>query len=460
MKNIYKVILVMVVLFSSISLFAQGKSSMQYSSEIMYNVSVVGAVKNPGVYMFPPTSRVSEAIKLANTLLDTLNVHVYAASNASRRNITLKRNEEILKLDLLKFLILGEENSNPYLEDGDIIVVPAIKKQVHVFGAICNKDDETLMNSIELRPEDRISDTIELVMGLMSSAYNQNVEIVRFIGNSSETESININLDIIMNDLESKENIILQNDDRIYIREIVEYHNKSFVTLVGEIAYEGAYAIENNKTTLLQIITKAGGPTEDADLPNAYLQRTSEEDIQEPDIYLKTINEKDISKENFLIADGISNLEYRYFRTKLIEEKGIFAKNFDSLWNNKEIEYDISLKDGDVIYFPAKAVAIKISGEVANPGLINHDPELNYLEYIELAGGLTDKAWKGKIKIIRAKTGEWINPNKNTEIYPGDTIFIPQKERFSYYWPYIKDTVSFITGLVTSIIVIRSLITN
>ncbi len=447
MKNIYKVVLVLTIIFSSFCLLAQEEKTTQFNSEIMYNVSVVGAVKNPGVYMLFPTSRVSEAIKLANTIIDTLNVPIFAANNASKRNITLKRNDEIIKLDLLKFLVLGEENSNPYLEDGDIIVVPAIKKQVHVFGAVSNRNEEELQNSIELIDEDKVLDIIELAMGIMPSADKQNAELVRFIGNSSETESFNLDLSVLMNDPECDENMILQNNDRIYIREIPQYHNKSYVTLIGEIAYEGTYAIENNKTTLLQIVTKAGGPTEDADLFNAYLQRISEEDISEPEY-------EQLRKTR---ADDMSHLEYRFFRNKLTEKIGVFAKNFDTLLNNKEIEYDISLKDGDVIYFPAKTVAIKISGEVANPGLISHDPELNYLEYIELAGGLTSKAWKGKIKIIRAKTGEWINPNKNTKLYPGDTIFIPRTERFSYYWPYIQDTISFITGLATSIIVIRSL---
>ena len=450
MKNISKIILVMVVLLSSICLFSQENISQQFSSEIMYNVSVVGAVKNPGVYMVLPTSRVSEAIKFANTLVDTINVPVHAANNASKRNITLKRNDSIIKLDLLRFLILGEEKSNPYLEDGDIIIVPVIKEQVHIFGAIANKSDEKLLNSIELKSGDRITDIVELAMGLLPSADNQNAEIVRFIGNSSETETIDLSLNLIMSDIESKENILLQNDDRIYFREIPEYHNKSFITLIGEIAYEGTYAIENNRTTLLQIITKAGGPTEDADIFNAYLQRFSKEDLRETEYQQlrKTRNE------------DMSHLEYRYLRNRLTEQSGVFAKNFDLLWNNKEIEYDISLKDGDVIYFPAKAVAIKISGEVTNPGLINHDTELNYIEYIELAGGFTSKAWKRKIKIIRSNTGEWIKPDKNTKLYPGDTIFIPRKERFSYYWPYIQETIAFVTGLATSIIVIKSLMAN
>ncbi|MCK4981170.1 MAG: SLBB domain-containing protein, partial [Candidatus Delongbacteria bacterium] len=230
MKNFYKFVLITAILISSISLFSQEDNNTKYGNEVMYNVSVVGAVKTPGVYALPPTSRVSQAIKFANTLLDTINVPVYAVSNASKRNITLKRNDEIIKLDLLRFLILGEDNFNPYLNDGDIIIVPAIMEQIHVYGAVGNRNDEFLMNSIELKDGDRISDIIELAMGLMPNADSQNAEIVRFIGNSSKTESINLDLNNIMENLESKDNLILQNDDRIYIRKIPEYHNKSYVT--------------------------------------------------------------------------------------------------------------------------------------------------------------------------------------------------------------------------------------
>ena len=36
------------------------------SSDMMYRVSLVGAIKNPGIYHLPPTSRISEAILRAN----------------------------------------------------------------------------------------------------------------------------------------------------------------------------------------------------------------------------------------------------------------------------------------------------------------------------------------------------------------------------------------------------------
>ncbi|MCF7857787.1 MAG: SLBB domain-containing protein [Candidatus Cloacimonetes bacterium] len=451
MKKMYKPLIFVVVLLISLNLTAQQLDISQYkNSDLMYHVSVVGAIKNPGVYPVLPTNRVTEAIKIANALLDTLNAPIHKGEQISRRNVILKREGKKIELDLLRFLILGEEKSNPYLKDGDIIIVPTMKEQVHIFGAFANQTEVNLKNTMELRAGDRVSDIIELAMGILPSADQTNADVVRFIGNTSKTENIELVLGDILTNPNSEANILLKHDDRIYIRDIPHYHNKSYITLVGEVAYEGTYAIERNKTTLLQIINKAGGPTEDADLTNAYLKRYSVEDLREPKFNkLRNTNTRDMSI-----------LDYRYYRNKLTEENGVFAKNFDLLWNDQNSELDIALKDRDVIFIPAKSVTVKISGEVENPGIISYNNEINYLDYIKLAGGFTNKAWQSKIKVIRAKTGEWVDPNKNTMIYPGDTIYIPRKERFSYYWPYIQETIAFITGLATSIIVIRSLITN
>ena len=465
MKNISKIILVMVVLSSSICLFAQENISQQYGNTIMYNVSVVGAVKNPGVYMLPSTTRVSEAIKIANISNTKNEIESVEIENAimdslrleknikpSKRNIILNRKDKEQHLDIERFLVLGDKSQNPYIIDGDVIIVPIQKEHVEICGAIGK-----LNGYIELIPGDKIADIIELTFGLQPNADLANVEIVRFIDNSSNYETFTVDVTSVLENQNSEKNIFLKNDDRIYFRELPKYHEKCFVTLMGEIKYPGIYAIDNNKTTLMQIIVKAGGPTDDTDLSNSYLQRISEEDIRESE-YNELEKIRDFEMD--YIEPNISHLEYQYYVNKLIEEKHIFSKNFKTLWNDKNIEYDISLKDGDVIYFPAKVVVVRISGEVANPGLINHILDLNYIDYIELAGGLTDTAWKRKVKIIRAKTGEWIKPNKETQLYPGDTIFVPRKERFSYYWPYIKETISFITGLATSIIVIKSLMAN
>ncbi|MEA2103965.1 MAG: SLBB domain-containing protein, partial [Candidatus Cloacimonadota bacterium] len=66
--NLIAIILICTFLLNAGSVFALDEN---ISQRLFYNVSVVGQVKNPGTYKFPPTSRISDAIKYANIPLDT-----------------------------------------------------------------------------------------------------------------------------------------------------------------------------------------------------------------------------------------------------------------------------------------------------------------------------------------------------------------------------------------------------
>jgi len=54
--------------------------------------------------------------------------------------------------------------------------------------------------------------------------------------------------------------------------------------------------------------------------------------------------------------------------------------------------------------------------------------------YIEKAGGFTDHANKGELKIIKAKTKQWLAPG-DTRLEEGDFIWIPAEadRPFGYY---------------------------
>ncbi|OQX70716.1 MAG: hypothetical protein B6D62_03755 [Candidatus Cloacimonas sp. 4484_275] len=52
--------------FAILILWSFSIFSIENMETILYEVSVVGNVKNPGIYRLPPTSRVSEAINRAN----------------------------------------------------------------------------------------------------------------------------------------------------------------------------------------------------------------------------------------------------------------------------------------------------------------------------------------------------------------------------------------------------------
>ena len=419
------------------------------SSTLNYSIHVVGAVKNPGLYLVPPNARVSTAIKLANTISDTLNIPVQTVLNPSSRRVILRRAEEDRNLDMKKFLTFGAISENPFVKDGDVIIVPAAKDYIYISGAVNMKLYEENIK-MELIEGDKISDIIQLTYGLDNGIDSENCYIERFSDDSIALETIYFSANEIISDPTSKDNVYLKNGDRIYIRQQPDFHKKRYITIEGEVKYPGEYAIELGKTTLSQILKKSGGPTAKADLENSYLFRISKEDI----------TYKELNHLRYFSFVDLSTPQYRYLRQMISEKRSLIREDFAEIYNDEKPENDVVLKDRDRIFVSAKKSVISVNGEVKTPGLYNFVEGKEFSYYIEQAGGTIKPANKSKIQIIRGDSGEWVKAKHNTKIYVGDTIYVPRGERFSYYWPYIKDTVTFVTGLATSIVVIKGLVGN
>ena len=298
---------------------------------------------------------------------------------------------------------------------------------------------------IELAKNDRISDIIELAMCLREDALLDKAEIIRYKENNVDFETIYIDLNKIISNPNIDDNIPLVNGDRIYIRSIPEFQENNSVIISGEVKFPGIYAIEKDRTTLLKILEKAGNPTLKADLHNAFLQRMDMEEIPDPEF----------KRLKLMTVSEMTYLEYEYFKVKIRELKGKFSIDIENLINNKNIEDDIILKNGDFIYFPDNEKTVLVSGHVKNPGLISYTPGMNYLFYIEQSGGLSWNARKGRIRLIKAQSGEWLKPDKKTIIEEGDMIFVPEKTTLNY-WTITKETIVVLSQLATIFIVIQS----
>ncbi len=100
-----------------------------------------------------------------------------------------------------------------------------------------------------------------------------------------------------------------------------------------------------------------------------------------------------------------------------------------------EVEREITqlLSDGYLVN-PSVNVTIDefrpffINGEVRNPGGYSYQPGLTLGKAIALAGGMTDRASRRKISIVRASRGSEkpLKANTSTLIAPGDIISIDE----------------------------------
>jgi len=113
------------------------------------------------------------------------------------------------------------------------------------------------------------------------------------------------------------------------------------------------------------------------------------------------------------------------FKAKSREIQGRVSIDFVRLFKGKEQKSDLLLADGDMVFVPKRSLMVRVLGKVVNPGFLAYEPGKDYLYYINQVGGFSWGADKGKIKLIKVVTGEWVKPDKNLQ--PGDVIWVPEK---------------------------------
>jgi len=393
-------------------------------------VTVAGAVSTPGIYSVPANTRVSEVIAEAGGFLD----------NSSRRNIVLTRpDSSTVAVDVLRVERLGDRSRDPHVFGGDVVFVPAREKDINavgIYGAV--KEG----GSFEYAPHDSQLDLISLAYGLTLDVDLLQGELVRFTADNLTTTVIPIDLKNLVSGGDSQENLPLMPDDRMFIRIVPKFHKKDQVTVKGEVYYPGAYHVEEDKTTLSEIIAKAGGFTPNASLAEAEMIRSY--NVVDPEFE---------RLKNVPVAD-MTDSEYEYFRLRSRENPGRVACDFEKLLVKGLKEYDVALKSGDFINIPPKSMVVNVSGSVVNPGLIPYEPGMDHQYYIIRAGGVSWKARQSKIMIIKGQTGERVKPSKRRKIDPGDTILVPEKPERDY-WRFFRDTMLVLGNVATIYLVIQ-----
>ncbi len=330
------------------------------------NVSIVGMVKRPGVYRVYPSTRLSEAIDMArvrtqnvqNAFQDTLlvghvelDVKTYLA-NSLLRNVILRRGMREERIDLAKFYVSGDSKNNPFVREGDVIVIPPIKGHVFIEGAL-NKP-----GTFEFVAGDRLTDIIELAMGLKRDAYLAKVEVIRFI-DKEKTKQVFINLKKALQNPQSKDNLVLEPDDRIFIKYIPEYRITKTISiyLYGAVKKPGKFKVIEGYR-VYDAIRLADGFR----------------------------NSADFSKIELASLDRKTN------------ETRIDSIDIGKIINNPESEENVYLTDGDRLYFRsvpdyADYNFVQIQGEVIYPGYYPiKEGETTLLGLIKQCGGMKESA--------------------------------------------------------------------
>ena len=167
---------------------------------------------------------------------------------------------------------------------------------------------------------------------------------------------------------------------------IEEYRSKK-TTILGQVDKPGIYTLSGN-TTFLELLSKAGGLTKEAG-DRAIINRKSG---------------LPGNKESVVVID----------LRRLIEEG--------------DASLNIAVMDGDNIYVP-KAGVFYITGEVKKPDSYKFGEGETVIKAVTTAGGFTDKAATGRVKIIRKFNGKEKVIEKvgmDEPVSPDDIIVVPE----------------------------------
>jgi len=86
----------------------------------------------------------------------------------------------------------------------------------------------------------------------------------------------------------------------------------------------------------------------------------------------------------------------------------------------------IFLEDGDILTIPKRPSHISVVGSVQRSTLATYVQGLNYIDYLQLAGGVTKVADIRKAYLL-LPSGQSRNLSKSTVIPVGSTIIVPPK---------------------------------
>ncbi|WP_212906065.1 SLBB domain-containing protein [Capnocytophaga stomatis] len=407
------------------------------TDEYQNRLSIGGAVYQPGTYEF----------KEGMTAYDLLN-----RANGVRKEASLERGLIFRTLNRVDYQTINfsvkdliEEKNNIPLIDNDSIHIfykdsLQMARFIKVEGAVNKPKELPFMENMT------VGDVIALAGGLSQGADASTIDIFREINDGdfrklSRDFKVSSNNELIPAEGDT---IKLQPNDIVSVRYIKGYTPMQTVTVEGEVLYPGIYSIRSKDERISDLIERVGGFS-----PYAYVRGAT--------LVRKKLDEGDIKQEQFLdemvMASNIGSDNNQAL--KKIEKKSTEYRigiDLKKILENKHSKYDLILSEGDVLLIPSEKQTIEIKGEVLAPSLVRYERGLSLREYVNRAGGFSDRAKKRSIYVMYAN-GDIKSTNNSLffknypELEPGAIIIVPSKperQRLS-----TSETIGIISAITT-----------
>jgi len=403
-------------------------------------VSVRGEVKRPARFelKFGGKERLTDVLSLAGNFTDLAFKDKIEVSRLLANGERL-----VMYVDYQQIQNDVTNAANIVLKNDDHIQVFSILEQrypksVYIHGEVKRPGQYHFEENLH------ILDLLLKAGNLTRSAYMLRCEVAK-VDPKAPTDILVIDLQQIMNNPSSSQNIILEEDDRVFIRRVPEWEVGPVIEITGEVQFPGMYAITEDSTTLFDIMTQVGGFTDEALVREASLVRRSS----------SITIDKEYERLKQLTRDQMSDTEYEYLVMKQNNQDiGRIVVDFFRLCIRKDMTEDVLLEDGDFIHVPKAPKVVYVTGRISRPGGVVYVPGKNINYYIKKAGGVTWDARKRSTKVTKV-TGEIMDDEDISDLQPGDIIWVPRRPDRDW-WELFRYTIAVVAQLATVYIVVDS----
>lgn len=361
-------------------------------------VFVTGGVRRPGRYAGIPSDSVLFFLDQAGG--------IDPEAGSFRRVQIIRQGSPIAELDLYDFLLRGQLPT-PQFTDGDIILVGRRGPVVEVQRPMT---DPML---VELLSESvRGAELFDIV----SRGARVNGITVRGVRDGEPT--------VRTLDVAEFETSIVRDGDVLVFRED-QNPNTIVVRLEGEFLGPAELAVRRG-ARLLDVLNYVPVDPELAHIEAVHIRRARI--AREQHRALQESLDRLERTTMLALSDTAGESQIRVREAELVRQFVERARNVVPLGRMVTTsggrELNVLLEDGDVIVIPTRTNVVRIVGEVQMPHAVQYRPDLSVLEYVQMAGGFSNRAHVGRFIIVRANAEIEVG-GTHLAVRPGDEVIVP-----------------------------------
>jgi protein involved in polysaccharide export with SLBB domain len=460
-------------------------------------VTVRGEVGKPGSFPWSPGMKLTDLIYLAGGLKNA--AYQESAELAHTKVIGGKEITHPYTSVNLKAALDDPGLNDVELEPGDSLFVRGIIDRNPPVGTVSIRGQVSKPGSYTWSPGMKLSDLIYLAGGLNQAAYMTNAELARtevLHGSHTVHRTISVNLLSVLS--RQAPDPRLQANDELLVLQVPGYHLPWLITVQGQVWKPGPYVIHQGER-LSSLLVRCGGLLPDAYIPGTIFIRESIKSLEAQRLkesrarLEQKVAELRMNAQNFgavpeqegqsVNGQGQARETLEYLKrvleeTQSLQAQGRMVLHLSSIYDLQHSADDVELENEDLLTIPRRPSSVSVLGQVYNPTAIVYKRSLTVRDYLEQAGGISEGADGDHMYIVKADgaivTEQGMKQSEENRWFPllpvitgglmamhlepGDTVYVPEKLKFTNNLQIAKDVATIIGQSITSLGIIALLV--